>query len=106
MLRLAVALSIGVYGTLGFWLYSVALDRAPTTRSYSANFATIRAASRGMMKKRWGRIINVTSVLGERAIAGREPTHRGAGRHDGADDSANLHGLPVSSAHFKPPRSG
>lgn len=28
---LAVALSIGVYGTLGFWLYSVALDRAPVS---------------------------------------------------------------------------
>jgi len=27
-------------------------------------FATIRAASRGMMKKRWGRIINITSVVG------------------------------------------
>ena len=27
-------------------------------------FRTIRAASRGMMKKRWGRIINVTSVVG------------------------------------------
>lgn len=27
-------------------------------------FRTIRAASRGMMKKRWGRIINITSVVG------------------------------------------
>jgi len=27
-------------------------------------FRTIRAASRGMMKKRWGRIINVASVVG------------------------------------------
>jgi 3-oxoacyl-[acyl-carrier protein] reductase len=27
-------------------------------------FATIRAASRGMMKRRWGRIINITSVVG------------------------------------------
>ena len=27
-------------------------------------FRTIRAASRGMMKKRWGRIINVSSVVG------------------------------------------
>lgn len=28
---LAVALSVGVYGLLGFWLYSVALDRAPVS---------------------------------------------------------------------------
>ena len=27
-------------------------------------FASIRAASRGMMKKRWGRIINIASVVG------------------------------------------
>jgi 3-oxoacyl-[acyl-carrier protein] reductase len=27
-------------------------------------FATIRAASRGMMKRRWGRIVNITSVVG------------------------------------------
>ena len=27
-------------------------------------FATIRAASRGMMKRRWGRIINIASVVG------------------------------------------
>src|SRR5215218_3028783 len=27
-------------------------------------FATIRAATRGMMKRRWGRIINITSVVG------------------------------------------
>ncbi|OGT98923.1 MAG: 3-oxoacyl-[acyl-carrier-protein] reductase [Gemmatimonadetes bacterium GWC2_71_10] len=27
-------------------------------------FRTIRAAARGMMKKRWGRIINITSVVG------------------------------------------
>src|SRR5262249_60732721 len=27
-------------------------------------FASIRAASRGMMKKRWGRIINVASIVG------------------------------------------
>jgi 3-oxoacyl-[acyl-carrier protein] reductase len=27
-------------------------------------FATIRAATRGMMKKRWGRIINISSVVG------------------------------------------
>ena len=29
-----------------------------------AAFATIRAATRGMMKRRWGRIINVSSVVG------------------------------------------
>lgn len=29
-----------------------------------AAFAAIRAASRGMMKRRWGRIINVSSVVG------------------------------------------
>jgi 3-oxoacyl-[acyl-carrier protein] reductase len=29
-----------------------------------AAFATIRAAARGMMKRRWGRIINITSVVG------------------------------------------
>ena len=27
-------------------------------------FAAIRAASRGMMKRRWGRIVNITSVVG------------------------------------------
>ena len=27
-------------------------------------FATIRAASRGMMKRRWGRIINISSIVG------------------------------------------
>ncbi|NUQ11541.1 MAG: 3-oxoacyl-ACP reductase FabG, partial [Gemmatimonadaceae bacterium] len=27
-------------------------------------FATIRAATRGMMKRRWGRIINISSVVG------------------------------------------
>jgi len=27
-------------------------------------FATIRAASRGMMKRRWGRVINVASIVG------------------------------------------
>ena len=27
-------------------------------------FATIRAASRGMMKRRWGRIINIASIVG------------------------------------------
>jgi len=27
-------------------------------------FAAIRAASRGMMKRRWGRIINISSVVG------------------------------------------
>ncbi len=27
-------------------------------------FATVRAASRGMMKRRWGRIINIASVVG------------------------------------------
>jgi 3-oxoacyl-[acyl-carrier protein] reductase len=27
-------------------------------------FAAIRAASRGMMKRRWGRVINITSVVG------------------------------------------
>ncbi|HEY4955600.1 MAG TPA: 3-oxoacyl-[acyl-carrier-protein] reductase [Gemmatimonadaceae bacterium] len=27
-------------------------------------FATIRAASRGMMKRRWGRIVNITSIVG------------------------------------------
>ena len=27
-------------------------------------FATCRAASRGMMKRRWGRIINIASVVG------------------------------------------
>jgi len=27
-------------------------------------FATIRAASRGMMKRRWGRIVNIASIVG------------------------------------------
>ncbi len=29
-----------------------------------AAFATIRAATRGMMKRRWGRVINISSVVG------------------------------------------
>lgn len=29
-----------------------------------AAFATVRAATRGMMKRRWGRIVNVSSVVG------------------------------------------
>ena len=34
-------------------------------------FRMSRACVRGMMKKRWGRIINITSVLGETGIAGQ-----------------------------------
>jgi hypothetical protein len=37
-------------------------------------FATIRAASRGMMKRRWGRIINITSVVGITGNKGRPTT--------------------------------
>ena len=34
-------------------------------------FATIRAATRGMMKRRWGRIINIASVVGITGNAGQ-----------------------------------
>ena len=34
-------------------------------------FVAIRAASRGMMKRRWGRIINITSVVGLMGNAGQ-----------------------------------
>ena len=40
-------------------------------------FRTIRAASRGMMKKRWGRIINITSVVGLTKSIARELASRG-----------------------------
>jgi 3-oxoacyl-[acyl-carrier protein] reductase len=34
-------------------------------------FVAIRAASRGMMKRRWGRIVNITSVVGMIGIKGQ-----------------------------------
>ncbi len=37
----------------------------------SANFRLSRAVLRGMMKKRWGRIINITSVVGTMGNAGQ-----------------------------------
>lgn len=52
-------------------------------------FATIRAASRGMMKKRWGRIINITSVVG---ITGNK------GQANYAASKAGLIGLTKSVA--------
>jgi hypothetical protein len=39
-------------------------------------FATMRAASRGMMKRRWGRIINIASVVGLTGTRGRRTTPR------------------------------
>ena len=52
-------------------------------------FRTIRAASRGMMKKRWGRIINVSSVVG---IIGNK------GQANYAASKAGLLGLTKSMA--------
>ena len=52
-------------------------------------FATIRAASRGMMKKRWVRIINITSVVG---ITGNK------GQANYAASKAGLIGLTKSVA--------
>ncbi|HEV2641943.1 MAG TPA: 3-oxoacyl-ACP reductase FabG, partial [Candidatus Elarobacter sp.] len=52
-------------------------------------FAAIRAASRGMMKKRWGRIINITSVVG---ITGNK------GQANYAASKAGLIGLTKSVA--------
>ncbi len=52
-------------------------------------FATIRAASRGMMKRRWGRIINVASVVG---ITGNK------GQANYAASKAGLIGLTKSVA--------
>jgi 3-oxoacyl-[acyl-carrier protein] reductase len=52
-------------------------------------FATIRAASRGMMKRRWGRIINVSSVVG---IIGNK------GQANYAASKAGLIGLTKSVA--------
>ncbi|MEP7086544.1 MAG: 3-oxoacyl-[acyl-carrier-protein] reductase [Gemmatimonadota bacterium] len=52
-------------------------------------FATIRAASRGMMKRRWGRIINITSVVG---ITGNK------GQANYAASKAGLIGLTKSVA--------
>ena len=54
-----------------------------------AAFATIRAASRGMMKRRWGRIINITSVVG---IIGNK------GQTNYAASKAGLIGLTKSVA--------
>ncbi|HST65851.1 MAG TPA: 3-oxoacyl-[acyl-carrier-protein] reductase [Mycobacteriales bacterium] len=52
-------------------------------------FATIRAASRGMMKRRWGRVINITSVVG---ITGNK------GQANYAASKAGLIGLTKSVA--------
>ena len=52
-------------------------------------FATIRAASRGMMKKRWGRIINIASVVG---LVGNK------GQSNYAASKAGLIGLTKSVA--------
>ncbi len=52
-------------------------------------FRTIRAASRGMMKKRWGRIVNVSSVVG---IIGNK------GQANYAASKAGLLGLTKSMA--------
>ena len=52
-------------------------------------FATIRAATRGMMKRRWGRIINIASVVG---ITGNK------GQANYAASKAGLIGLTKSVA--------
>ena len=52
-------------------------------------FATIRAATRGMMKRRWGRVINIASVVG---ITGNK------GQANYAASKAGLIGLPKSVA--------
>ncbi len=52
-------------------------------------FATIRAATRGMMKRRWGRIINISSVVG---IIGNK------GQANYAASKAGLIGLTKSVA--------
>jgi 3-oxoacyl-[acyl-carrier protein] reductase len=52
-------------------------------------FATIRAASRGMMKRRWGRIINIASVVG---LTGNK------GQSNYAASKAGLIGLTKSVA--------
>jgi 3-oxoacyl-[acyl-carrier protein] reductase len=52
-------------------------------------FATMRAASRGMMKRRWGRIINIASVVG---IVGNK------GQSNYAASKAGLIGLTKSVA--------
>ena len=52
-------------------------------------FATIRAATRGMMKRRWGRIINISSVVG---LSGNK------GQTNYAASKAGLIGLTKSVA--------
>jgi 3-oxoacyl-[acyl-carrier protein] reductase len=52
-------------------------------------FASIRAASRGMMKRRWGRIINIASIVG---ITGNK------GQANYAASKAGLIGLTKSVA--------
>ncbi len=54
-----------------------------------AAFVTIRAASRGMMKRRWGRVINIASVVG---IVGNK------GQANYAASKAGLIGLTKSVA--------
>jgi len=54
-----------------------------------AAFATIRAATRGMMKRRWGRIINMSSVVG---LVGNK------GQSNYAASKAGLIGLTKSVA--------
>ena len=54
-----------------------------------AAFVAIRAASRGMMKRRWGRVINIASVVG---IVGN------AGQANYASSKAGLIGLTKSVA--------
>jgi 3-oxoacyl-[acyl-carrier protein] reductase len=59
-------------------------------------FAAIRAASRGMMKRRWGRIINITSVVG---LVGNK------GQANYAASKAGLIGLTKSVAKERASRN-
>ena len=48
-------------------------------------FLAIRAASRGMMKRRWGRIVNISSVVGLMGNKGQTQLRREQGRADRPD---------------------
>lgn len=62
---------------------------AVLSTNLKGSFATIRAAARGMMKRRWGRVINISSVVG---ITGNK------GQANYAASKAGLIGLTKSVA--------
>ena len=52
----------------------------------TATFRLTRAAVRGMMRRRFGRVIGITSVVGVHRQSGAGQLHRRQGRHDRHDE--------------------